>query len=151
MRKTDEAPGAHPEAAHYAHEVTVTEADIDALGHTNNISYLRWVQDVAAAHSIAQGLALADYQGMGAVFVIRSHTIEYLRPSLLGQVLQIDTWISDARGASCDRATEIRRKSDGVLLATAVTKWVYIDTATGRPRRIDDAVRIKFGYSPRAG
>ena len=28
----------------------VTNEDIDDLGHVNNVVYLRWVQDVAAAH-----------------------------------------------------------------------------------------------------
>ena len=33
--------------------VRVDPADIDTLGHVNNIVYLRWVQDVAAAHWFA--------------------------------------------------------------------------------------------------
>ncbi|MFN9213637.1 MAG: acyl-CoA thioesterase, partial [Gemmatimonadota bacterium] len=30
--------------------VAVQPADIDDLGHVNNVVYLRWVQDVAIAH-----------------------------------------------------------------------------------------------------
>ena len=30
--------------------IRVEEADIDALGHVNNVTYVRWVQDAAVAH-----------------------------------------------------------------------------------------------------
>ncbi len=31
-------------------DIQVTPADIDRLGHVNNVVYLRWVQDAAVAH-----------------------------------------------------------------------------------------------------
>jgi acyl-CoA thioester hydrolase len=95
------------------------------------------------------GLALADYQSLGAVFIIRRHMIDYLRPAMLSDVLRVDTWIASARGASCERATEITRVKDDVVVARAMTTWVYIDTATGRPRKVDDDVRAKWGFGPR--
>ena len=30
--------------------ITITSADIDQLGHVNNVAYLRWVQEAAEAH-----------------------------------------------------------------------------------------------------
>ena len=30
--------------------ITVLASDIDQLGHVNNVTYLRWVQDAAVAH-----------------------------------------------------------------------------------------------------
>ncbi|MGH9655493.1 MAG: acyl-CoA thioesterase, partial [Bryobacteraceae bacterium] len=30
--------------------ISVSAADIDQIGHVNNVSYLRWVQDAAVAH-----------------------------------------------------------------------------------------------------
>ena len=41
-----------PEApAHsFSHEFQVPDSAIDALGHANNVEYVRWVQDVAGAH-----------------------------------------------------------------------------------------------------
>jgi acyl-CoA thioester hydrolase len=137
------------EATHFSHEITVTEHDIDLLNHANNLSYLRWVQDVAVAHSFKLGLQLSDYQAMGAVFIIKRHMIDYLRPALLGEVLRVDTWVASARGASCERATEITRIADGVVVAKAMTTWVFIDTTTGRPRKVDDAVRLKWGFAPK--
>ena len=62
----------------------VGEADIDMLGHASNIAYLRWVQDVAVAHSAAVGLDMEGYSQLGAVFVVRRHEIDYLRPVVRG-------------------------------------------------------------------
>jgi acyl-CoA thioester hydrolase len=54
----------------------VGEDDIDMLGHASNIAYLRWVQDVAVAHSAAVGLDMEGYSQLGAVFVVRRHEID---------------------------------------------------------------------------
>jgi acyl-CoA thioester hydrolase len=140
---------ANPDATHFSHQITVTEADIDLLNHANNLSYIRWVQDVAVAHSFKLGMQLSDYQAMGAVFIIKRHEIDYLRPALLGDVLRVDTWVPQARGASCERATEITRISDSVVVARAMTTWVFIDTVTGRPKKVPDDVRVMWGFSPK--
>ena len=34
----------------FSHEFQVPASAIDALGHANNVEYVRWVQDVAGAH-----------------------------------------------------------------------------------------------------
>ncbi|MGP8243941.1 MAG: acyl-CoA thioesterase [Bryobacteraceae bacterium] len=38
------------ELAPFELTIPVEPADIDALGHVNNVAYLRWVQDAAVAH-----------------------------------------------------------------------------------------------------
>ena len=50
----------------------VGAADIDELGHASNIAYVRWIQDVAVAHSEAVGLGLAEYLRLGARAEFRS-------------------------------------------------------------------------------
>lgn len=130
-------------------QVEVKEEDIDTLGHVNNVAYVKWVQDVAVAHSEAVGLDFAAYQKLGAVFVIRRHEIDYLRSAMLGDMLELRTWISDVMAAKCLRATEIRRVSDDVVLAKGLTTWGYIDVALQRPTRIPDELRAAFGIAAR--
>lgn len=125
-------------------ELTVTPEDIDALGHASNIAFVRWIQDVAVAHSAALGLGLEAYQRMGAVFVVVRHEIDYLRPALRGDVLEARTWISTVMAAKCLRSTELARKGDGQVLARGVTTWGFVEMATGRPRRITEEVRGAF-------
>ena len=126
----------------------VPEDDIDMLGHASNIAYVRWVQDVALAHSAAVGLGMDGYAKLGAVFVIRRHEIDYLRPVLRGETLELRTWIDSAAAAKCHRATEIARGD--TIVARAMTTWGFIELATGRPTRIPDEVRTKFSWPTRA-
>jgi acyl-CoA thioester hydrolase len=131
----------------FAIPIEVVEGDIDQLGHANNIAYIRWVQEVAMAHSVAVGLGIEGYQRLGAVFVIRRHEVDYLRPVLRGERLELRTWIDSAFAAKCKRATEIVRAD--VVVARAMTTWGFVEIATGRPTRIPDEVRVAFGYPPR--
>lgn len=121
--------------------VRVGEADIDALGHVNNVVYLRWVQDVAAAHWRA--LAPEDEQ-VGLVWVVTRHEIDYKSAAVLGDEVAVRTWVGEAEGLRFDRHTEVLRKADGKLLARARTVWCPIDAATGRPRRVSPTVRELF-------
>lgn len=125
-------------------EVTVSEADVDAFGHVNNLVYVRWVQDVAARHSSAVGWDAADYLAIGGFFVVRRHELDYLLPALAGDTLAVTTWIARWGAASSTRMTEIHRVDDGALLARGVTRWAFVDAASQRPARIPDPVRAAF-------
>jgi acyl-CoA thioester hydrolase len=134
---------------HLAHTLTrdVQDEDIDMLGHASNIAIVRWIQDAAVAHSEAVGMGFEAYGRLGAVFVIRRNEIDYLRPLLRGDTLQVRTWISAVMAAKCQRTTEITK--DGLVCVRSLTTWGYVDGRTGRPTRIADEVREAFGYSPR--
>jgi acyl-CoA thioester hydrolase len=125
----------------------VHDEDIDMLGHASNIAIVRWIQDVAVAHSEAVGMGFEAYGRLGAVFVIRRNEIDYMRPLLRGDKLQVRTWISAVMAAKCHRTTEITK--GGVVCVRSLTTWGYVDGRTGRPTRIADDVREAFGYSRR--
>ncbi|AKU99947.1 hypothetical protein AKJ09_06611 [Labilithrix luteola] len=132
--------------------MTVGDEAIDQLGHASNISYLQWVQDVALAHSEAVGLDVEAYRKLGGVFVVRRHEIEYLRPVLRGERLELRTWIDSVFAAKCRRATDIVRLGDDgkeTIVAKAMTTWGFIEFATGRPTRIPDGIRLAFGQALR--
>lgn len=126
--------------------IEVGEDDIDMLGHASNIAYLRWVQDVAVTHSATVGLDMEGYSQLGAVFVVRRHEIDYLRPVVRGESLELRTWIDGASAAKCQRATEIVRVGvvPEVVVARAMTTWGFVELITGRPTRIPDSVRVAF-------
>lgn len=120
-------------AASFTLAFRVPDADIDPLGHVNNVAFLRYVQDAAVAHWRAA--APAEYQ-TAFTWVVRRHEIEYFKPGLPGDDLVSRTWVGEPAGATWERFTEIAR-ADGTLLVKARTVWVLLDAATGRPRRVD--------------
>ena len=64
--------------------IPVEPADIDVLGHVNNVVYLRWVQDIAVAHRSA--VASATDQAKLRWIVVR-HEIDYKQAARLGDVI----------------------------------------------------------------
>lgn len=149
MEETDDVRGGTPELPLHAIRVEVSDQDIDVLGHANNVAYLRWVQDVAVAHSDAVGLTFARYRELGGVFVVRRHEIDYLRSALRGEVLEVRTWIPRSMAAKVLRKTEVRRLT-GEVIVRAETTWGYIDVRALRPTRIPDSVREAFGMPRKA-
>jgi acyl-CoA thioester hydrolase len=126
----------------FQHPRTVAADDIDVLGHASNIAFLRWIQDVAWAHSDAVGWDLAAYQKLGAVFVVRRHEIDYLAPAFAGDELVVETGVGEWKAATSQRWTKIRRGDKEV--ARALTHWVLV-TLEGRPRRIPPEISKAFG------
>lgn len=121
--------------------MTVRPQDIDALGHVNNVVYLRWVQEAAVAHWAAR----ASEEAKGSlVWVVTRHEIDYLRPAFLEDEIIARTWVGTATRREFDRHTELVRASDGKRLARARTVWVPIDRETLRPTDVAQEVRENF-------
>ena len=121
--------------------VSVQPGDIDQQNHVNNTVYLRWVQDVATAHWEARAPAGAR-ETIG--WVVLRHEIDFKMPAGLGNEIVLRTWVGQATRVTFERFTEMRRRSDGELLAKARTLWVPLSTATGKPTRVPVEVRALF-------
>ena len=117
---------------------------MDELGHISNIAYVRWIQDVATAHSTAVGFPHARYQGIGSVFVVRKHEIEYLKATFAGDDIELVTHVAWFRGATSERRTRIIRCGDGAELVRAATLWAFVAIDSGKPRRIPPEVSQAF-------
>jgi acyl-CoA thioester hydrolase len=122
--------------------IAPTAADIDELGHVSNLVYLRWVLEIATAHSAAMGWGHPEYRALGAVFVVRRHEIDYVAQVLEGDALVGETWVDDWKLASCIRKTELRRGEQ--VVARAATTWAMFSFSTNRPIKIPDHLRALF-------
>jgi acyl-CoA thioester hydrolase len=125
-------------------KINVLENDIDENGHVNNVVYLRWVQDAAAAHW--QTLATEEEQ-QNILWVVRRHEIDYLNPANLKDEIVGVTWVGEAQGLTFERHTEILRAADRKLLAKVRTIWIPVNVKTRKPVRIDADTRRRFSFS----
>ena len=130
--------------------ISILAADIDQLGHVNNVTYVRWVQDVATAHW--QAAAPAADQAALAWVVVR-HEIDYKRPAFLKDQIIARTWVGAATRHRFERHTELLRAADRKILARARTIWCPIDKQTGKLTDVSPEVRARFATSasPAAG
>ncbi len=120
---------------------------IDAVGHVNNREYLRWMEEVAVDHSSAQGWPMERYFADRTAWFAASHFIEYLRPSHVGDALDIYTWIARWDGSNCLRRYAILREQRK-LVARGETLWTFVDLASGRARPIPPSVLDAFFTVP---
>ena len=116
--------------------VQVTEAHIDALGHVNNVIYMHWMQDVAAAHADALGLGVAQYLELKHAMVAVEHHVQYRKPAFVGDEIVLRTWLDDINALYSSRQYAFYRVKDQSLLFVAQTKWACVELATGRPKRM---------------
>jgi len=125
----------------YEISIQVQPSDIDELGHVNNTVYLRWVQDAAVAH---WKFRATDTQQQDILWVVTRHEIDYKLSAHLGDEIIAATWVGTAAELLFERHTEIKRASDGKLLARARTLWLPINSRTGKPLRVDQDVSDRF-------
>lgn len=121
---------------------------IDVNGHVNNLTYLRWMQDVAIQHSSEQGWPLERYQANGTGWVVRSHFIEYLAPAFAQEALTILTWVTGFKRHTSPRRYLFWRPGDRQVVARAETLWIFVNARTGRPERVSPAVQQAFEVVP---
>lgn len=128
-------------------DAQVQESDIDILGHTNNVTYLRWLELAAWGHSRHLGLDLAAYEALNRAMVVRRHELDYLGASYTGQQVRIGTWLVGNDGRlSLWRRYQVIRIEDGATLIRGLTHFVCADYQTGRPKRMP--AEFVSGYAP---
>lgn len=121
----------------------IAPGDCDALGHVNNAVWVRFVVELAEAHSAILGLDLDAYREIGGFWIVRRHEIDYHQPAYPGDEVVEETWVEEMRGARSARRARFTR-TDGALLLASVTRWAFVDARSGRPRRIPAALLERF-------
>ncbi|MBI1768425.1 MAG: acyl-CoA thioesterase [Bacteroidetes bacterium] len=123
----------------FDYTIGILPEDIDELGHVNNVIYLRWVQQVAAAHWNSKAArAITD----NYFWVVLRHEIDYLKPALLNDKITAHTWVSSMEGAKSVR--HVKFFANGNALAYAKTVWCLLDASTMKPKRIGDDIKSIF-------
>ncbi len=114
------------------------EADaIDEFNHVNNAIYVSWLQQAARAHASSIGLDFDLYRRLDRGMVVRQHRVDYLKPALMGDRLQLATWVVD-----CDERLRVQRRFQlcraGETLLRAQTQFVCVALSSGRARRMPE-------------
>ena len=130
---------AAPRFASHSFQVAIDAADIDFMGHVNNASYLKWVQDAVVSHwqRFAPAEALATH-----AWVALKHEITYRKPTFLDDEVIATVLLEKVQGARAFYATIIKRGED--VLAEVKSSWCCLDATTLRPARLAQGVIDRF-------
>jgi acyl-CoA thioester hydrolase len=120
----------------------VDAADIDELGHVNNIVYLRYAQEIAIAHWRAR----ASAESVNAyVWVVMRHEIDYRAQLTLGDEVEVRTRVDEApRGAAWARFVDIYKVGAEKPSAQIVSNWCLLDAQTRRVKRVPLEIVQRF-------
>lgn len=120
----------------------VDAADIDELGHVNNIVYLRYAQEIAIAHwrSRASAEMLANL-----VWVVLRHEADYRAALTLGDHVEVRTHVDDApKGAAWARFVDIYKGDSDKPAVQIKSNWCLLDANTRRVKRVPMEIVQRF-------
>ncbi|MAI90437.1 thioesterase family protein [Ponticaulis sp.] len=125
----------------FALEITPQPSDIDQLGHVNNASYVRWVEQVAVGHweHVAPQILKDNF-----VFVLLRHEIDYRDQILPGETAIARTWLGWAKGPRFERFVDIRKPGAKRFSSFSRMEWCQLDIATRKPKRIGEDILNAF-------
>jgi acyl-CoA thioester hydrolase len=121
-------------------------ADLDLLGHVNNVVYVDYLQEARVDMLRTHGPAAHTGELAEGVVVVR-HEVQYVAPlTFRFQPVSIESWVTEIRVASFTMAYEIFQEDPDrpgerlvhVRATTVLTPYVF---ATERPRRLSEAER----------
>lgn len=130
--------------------VRVYFEDTDFSGLVYHGSYVRWCE---RGRSDFLRLLGGDHRRLidgsdgtePAAFVVRRLNLEFLKPSRIDEVLEVETRVKDVGAASLTLLQTVRR-GETTLAEAEVT--VVLVSVSGKPLRISTALREAFGREP---
>ncbi|HEV7599001.1 MAG TPA: tol-pal system-associated acyl-CoA thioesterase [Bradyrhizobium sp.] len=125
-------------------QVRVYYEDTDFSGIVYHANYLRFMERGRSNYLRLLGadqralFAEAESEAPGFAFVVRSMTLEFLKPARIDDLLDVMTKPLEVKGASITLAQEVRRGD--IVLLEAKVKVAFI--CGGQPRPIPKALRL---------
>jgi acyl-CoA thioester hydrolase len=114
----------------------------DPVAHLNNVAILRLVDRAAEDHLDRFGWTRRSMAADGTMWFVARHEVDYRAEAFAGDEIVAATWIESFGRTTCLRSTQLRRLADDRLVAEAISRWVHIDLASRRPRRIAEDLRL---------
>ena len=126
--------------------------DTDFSGVVYHATYLRWCERGRSDYlrllgTDARRLIDGSDSQEPAAFVVRRMSLDYLRPSRIDEVLEVETWVKSLGGASVTLGQKVTR--EGRMLFEAEVVLVLV-SVSGKPLRLSDAVRTAFEKTGKA-
>ncbi|QEN87765.1 tol-pal system-associated acyl-CoA thioesterase [Labrys sp. KNU-23] len=112
--------------------------DTDFSGIVYHANYLRFFERGRTEFIRALGVdQLALHRDEGVAFAVRSIQVEFLRPALMDDIIEVGTKAGEVRGPSLHLEQTIRRGEE--VLTTA--KVLVVCIRNGRPQRLPESLR----------
>ena len=137
LKPASELVSAPDQGRRYVGERPVRLGDVDVGARMRFDAVARFLQDVATDDATEAGLD-GSYG-----WLVRRSLVDVTRSPRLGEELELTTFCSGFGRSWAERRTSIRGSARAEV--EAVSLWVSIDPATGRPTALDDHFHSVYG------
>ena len=104
---------------------------------------INYFQDCSTFQSEDLGAGLEKLTARGKAWVLASWQISIDRLPALGEEIAVQTWPYNFKGFYGERNFRIL-SADGQTLASAASMWIYLDTASGHPIKVEEDIRAAY-------
>jgi acyl-CoA thioester hydrolase len=118
-------------------ETRIYYGDTDAGGVVYYANYLKYFEKSWFEYLAARGLSLAEWQERGIYFIIKRVEVDFITSARYGEIIQVQTEVSEVKGASFTFHHRVMLKDNGKLLAEGKNQMVCI-TKEGKLRRLPE-------------
>jgi len=99
-------------------DIRVRYPEVDQMGALHHSRYWVYFEMGRTELLRSQGVSYHDLEEAGVLFVVAKCAAKFLAPARYDDVLSLSTRITKTGAARIDHAYELRRKADGLVLAT---------------------------------
>jgi len=129
--------------------VRVYFQDTDAGGVVYHASYVNFMERARTEWLRTHGYSNAGLmQTFGVMFVVRTMRLDYLRPALLDDMLNVTAQVSEIGRSRLNMLQSVQRGDE--LLTAGEVHLACVSRETFKPVRIPEALRLKWDSSPRS-
>nr|MCR5468288.1 acyl-[acyl-carrier-protein] thioesterase [Lachnospiraceae bacterium] len=128
----------------YSYDTRVKYSEIDENGRMKPLALLNLLQDCCTFQSEDVGNGISSLKAMHRAWILNSWQIVIKKHAALGDEILVTTRPYKFSGFWGMRCFEITN-SEGEVLAIANSVWVYLNTDTGTPAKIDEEVKNMYG------
>ena len=108
-------------------EIRVRYAEADQMGVLHHSRHWVYFEMGRTELLRKQGIVYRDCEQSGVFFVVARCSARFLAPARYDDTLALTTTVAKMGAARIDHTYELKRKSDGQLLATAATTLACVD------------------------
>ena len=128
---------------YFEHEFEIGLRDIENPNYLSNKAILAFFENIGSFHSDSINFGLNEIPATHSSWVLLGWKVKVLQRPIYGDKLHIVTWARNTEKFSTYRDYEVyNQKNELVIIGTS--KWVLIDTTTGKLRPIPEEIIMLY-------
>lgn len=121
-------------------EVRVYYEDTDCGGVVYYASYLRYFERARTELLRSVDIDIGNLAEKGILFIVSRAEIDYLFPARYGEILRIESTVSQIKNASFIITYQVINRSDSRLLSRGMTKMASVNE-NYKPKKFDKEIK----------